>query len=163
MAEGALADVVVRRYAPGDAGQVWRLHEEGLRDFGAWVGGDPISDADLHDIEGVYLAARSNFWVAEVDGEIIATTAVRAIDEETVELKRMRVAGAWRRRGIGRRLLELAEAFCRQEGYRRIVLDTTEAMVPAQTLYTRHGFTFQREACVSGLRILYFAKELSQG
>ena len=52
----------------------------------------------------------------------------------------MRVTSAWRRKGVARALLDTAENFCAEQGYTRIILDTTEQQTAAHCLYKSAGF-----------------------
>jgi putative acetyltransferase len=66
--------------------------------------------------------------------------ALRAVDGETVEIKRMYVVPEARGRGIGRLLLRALEARGRAMGFRRIVLETGIEQPEAIALYAGHGF-----------------------
>ncbi len=59
--------------------------------------------------------------------------------DEEAELRRMSVASDTRRQGIGRRLLETVETFCREQGYQRIQLTTATQLQPAIAMYQRYG------------------------
>jgi GNAT superfamily N-acetyltransferase len=59
---------------------------------------------------------------------------MRAIEEETAEVKRMWVGPAYRRRGIGRGALEHLTDAARDRGYRRVRLDSPDFMTAAHAL-----------------------------
>jgi putative acetyltransferase len=80
------------------------------------------------------------FLIARVDDLAIGCAAVRFLDAETAEVKRMYVAPTARGDGVGRRLLEELEAFARERGARRLVLETGPLQIEALALYERTGF-----------------------
>ena len=61
--------------------------------------------------------------------------AVRFLDPQTAEMKRLYVRDAHRGKGLGRVLAEAAITAARQAGCARIVLDTLPKMNEAQALY----------------------------
>jgi len=152
----------IRTYEPRDLDHVWALHREGI------VRQDlperPVSlsewDADFEDIEGVYLDG-GNFWVVEGPGGLVAINAIMRIDGETARLRRMRVTAAWRRRGVARALVHEAIAFCRQTGFRWIILDTLADQTSAQRLYEGAGFVRTGERQAGPYRLVDYALELS--
>jgi GNAT superfamily N-acetyltransferase len=154
-------DLVIRTYERRDQEEVWQLHVEGLRDTRAAVpNANPKWDEDLRNIEAVYLGEGSHFWVVEEKGVLIGMVAVRRKDGETAQLNRMRVAAARRRRGLGQRLLELCEDFCRRKGYRLIVLDTTDRQAAARRLYEKNGYALVGAMPIPPLTLFFYRKEL---
>jgi putative acetyltransferase len=66
--------------------------------------------------------------------------AVRLLDPQTAEMKRLYVRAAHRGKGLGRALAEAAIGAARDAGCARIVLDTLPRMREAQALYGLLGF-----------------------
>jgi ribosomal protein S18 acetylase RimI-like enzyme len=153
--------VVIRTYRADDYDQVWALHQEGVRDTRSmYPDVDPAYEEDLRNIECVYLAPGSHFWVAEAGAQLIGMVAIEQIDAETGRLRRMRVTGDWRRRGIATDLLSTTEEFCRKAGYKRIVLDTTKDQVAAHALYEKHGFVRTGSRLIGVVPVYDYEKEL---
>ena len=83
---------------------------------------------------------RGAFLVIYRAGTPVGCGAVRRIDAETCELKRMYVAPAARGTGLGRRLVDALEAEARALGVRRLVLETGTRQHAAIALYEATGF-----------------------
>lgn len=98
-------------------------------------------DADLRGMARAFGGPGSAAWVVMEGDEVTGVAAVRETDAGALELKRLYVKSGWRGRGIGTELLARAERWAEVEGYQQIVVTTTTAMVRAQEVYRRHGFT----------------------
>ena len=83
---------------------------------------------------------RGAFLVVYSSGQPISCGAIRRIDADTAEIKRMYVEPQSRGRGIARRLLAMLEAEGRRLGVKRIVLETGARQREALALYERAGF-----------------------
>jgi GNAT superfamily N-acetyltransferase len=129
----------IREFVPDDVAGVARLVVGTLAEFGfaSRVGG---LEQDLASVPERYRAPRAGFWVAEDEGAIVGTVAVRPKDGTTCELKRLYVRADCRGTGLGERLYQHAEAFARAAGYERIWLDSSRRFTKAHRLYVRHGF-----------------------
>ncbi|MDQ6801951.1 MAG: GNAT family N-acetyltransferase [Acidobacteriota bacterium] len=80
------------------------------------------------------------FMVAYRDGVPVACGAVRLLDANSAELKRMYVTPAARGQGVGRAILGALEAEARRIGARRLLLETGIRQTAAVRLYERSGF-----------------------
>ena len=87
-----------------------------------------------------FAAPYGTFFVATVDGEPIGCGGLRRHDDQVVEVKRMFVRTAHRRRGHARALLRALEDRARTSGYRRVILETGLAQPEAIALYTSSGY-----------------------
>jgi len=110
------------------------LVSDTLREFGFEP--DPQLDPDLAEPGRPYAA----LWIAEVDGEVVGSVALRDLGDGALELKRMYLRRAQRGRGLGKRLLTTAVDWARARGATLIRLDTSERMEVAQALYKAYGF-----------------------
>ena len=82
------------------------------------------------------------FWSAWIGEELAACGALKVLDAARGELKSMRVADAFRGKGIGRAMLEHLIAEARARGLTSLWLETgsAEAFIPALRLYESAGF-----------------------
>ena len=156
------AGVVIRTFEARDRDAVWALHREGLEQTTPEYP-EVLAhyEADLHELEAHYLTSGSNFWVAEIAGELVGMAAIEGIDAETGRLRRMRVTTSRRRQGVAQALLETAERFCRDQGYQRLILDTTEQQTAAHGLYEKNGFRRVGERSFGPFRVFDYVKELA--
>jgi GNAT superfamily N-acetyltransferase len=83
---------------------------------------------------------RGTFLVVYRDGRAEGCGALRLLDAQTAELKRMYVSPAVRGKGLGRRLVAALESEARLLGVRRIVLETGVRQTAALALYRATGF-----------------------
>jgi putative acetyltransferase len=83
---------------------------------------------------------RGAFLVVYADGNPVGCGAVRLVDAETGELKRMYMAPTVRGQGLGRRLVAALENEARSLGAKRLILETGIRQSAAIALYRKCGF-----------------------
>ena len=96
--------------------------------------------ADAARMPGPYAPPHGGIWLAHADGVAVGCVALRPVDEDSAEVKRMFVDAEWRGRGVGRTLLETLIIAARSRGYRILRLGTLDDMHAAQALYGSLGF-----------------------
>ena len=82
------------------------------------------------------------FWSAWFGDQLVGCGALKRLDAEHAEIKSMRTSNAFRRKGIGKLMLEHIIDAARRDGYRRLSLETGTPpfFEPARTLYKSYGF-----------------------
>lgn len=93
----------------------------------------PVDGAEFAPPQGAFL-------VAMLGDEAVGCGGLRRHDDEVVEIKRMFVRSAHRRRGHARTLLRALEQRAARLGYREVVLETGAAQPEAIALYTSEGY-----------------------
>jgi len=95
---------------------------------------------ELRDLPGDY-APPGGCLLLAFDGDLPAgCIALRKIDQETCEMKRLFVRSQFRGTGLGKRLAQAIIDRGRQIGYRWMRLDTLPSMQAAASLYYSLGF-----------------------
>jgi len=90
--------------------------------------------------EDDFIPPRGSFVIARLDGNPVGCGALRMIDAETAEVKRMWVAPSARGLGVARRMLRKLEAIAASFGAKTVCLDTNRSLKEAQSLYKREGY-----------------------
>jgi len=96
---------------------------------------------DMDEVQQTYFENEGTFLVMTDEDQIIATGAIRKIDDSICELKRVWLLFDYHGRGLGYRLIQELLAFAREKGYRRVRLETDrDDQRRAYQLYKRIGF-----------------------
>jgi putative acetyltransferase len=135
------APVDIRKAISGeDVAAVRELFQEYARTLGVDLCFQGF-DTELAELPGDYAAPWGRLFLAsDPAGRPAGCVALRRLDDETCEMKRLFVAGGHRGSGLGRALAEVVIEDARAIGYRRIRLDTLPSMTEAAALYERLGF-----------------------
>jgi GNAT superfamily N-acetyltransferase len=120
--------------------------------------------ADAERMPGSYVPPRGGLWLAVHDGTGVGCVALRPLDDDSAEVKRMFVDEAWRGRGVGRALMETVVGAARARGYRTLRLGTLDDMKVAQRLYESLGFRpIERYRPDELVDTLFYEMELGAG
>jgi GNAT superfamily N-acetyltransferase len=170
------AEIEIRPFVDDDAAQVRVLFiatnrllaPPDLRDaFEAYI--ERALAEEIDRITAYYREHDGSFWVAIQNDVLVGTFGLERAAPDAMELRRMYVDAAARRKGIGRRMLQYAEDECRRRNVARLELSTAEIQNAALALYRNAGYQLIREEVAetgsnktvgSGLRRFYFQKVL---
>ncbi len=138
----------------------------GLFDESVYEGQTRINDtgADIDNFNEAYLGDSDHdlFWVAQRSDAVVGMIGVQEMDEDVIEIRRLRVDAGHRRTGIGTALMEQALSFCRDHSYMKIVLDVRIERGPAIELFKKFGFYHSRTRESDGHKLLDFYVDLYQ-
>ena len=129
----------------------WRIVEDDLsgaairalleQHFAGMLANSPAESCHFLDFGGL----RSDgvtFWSIYKDGELAGCGALKMLGSAHGEIKSMRTADAFLRKGVAARMLVHIMGEARARGLDRLSLETGSgpAFEPALALYARHGF-----------------------
>jgi len=89
------------------------------------------------------LADEITFWTARDEGVLMGFAALKDLGDGSGEVKSMRTAPAYLRRGVARHLLGAIITAARGRAFTALYLETgtTDAYLAARGLYAKHGFS----------------------
>ena len=96
---------------------------------------------DMDDIQQSYFNNGGTFLVTMDDAEMIGTGAIRKLENDICELKRLWLLTTYQGKGLGYRMIQELFVFAREKGYRKVRLQT-DAIYQSRALdfYRRIGF-----------------------
>lgn len=109
---------------------------------------------DLYTIEHTYGGERDAFFIAEKEGHIVGTAAIKEDDKNTALLRRVFVDPKYRGKGYGKNLINKAIEFCKKHGYRNIYFRGTNRMDTALQLCKKVGFIEKERIDVEDFQII---------
>jgi GNAT superfamily N-acetyltransferase len=97
-------------------------------------------EEELASLPGKYAEPKGRLLLVFYNGEPAGCVALKEIDEQSGEMKRMYVDTKFHGKGVGRALAEILIQEARIIGYCTIKLDTSFRQIEAQKLYQSIGF-----------------------
>ena len=138
-----MSEFLIRPIRAEDDVAVAQIIRSVMPEFGADGPGFAIHDAEVDHMHRAYAAARSAYFVVELDGIVAGGGGVAPLengDPDVCELRKMYFMPALRGRGAGRALIDRCLTSAREFGFRRCYLETLGNMRDAQKLYRAAGF-----------------------
>ena len=98
-------------------------------------------DQELAGLPGKYAPPEGRLLLADYQGQLAGCVAMRKLESDICEMKRLYLRPKFRGKGLGRILAEAIIAEAHQIGYRRMRLDTVgPVMQDAVAMYRKLGF-----------------------
>jgi len=99
-------------------------------------------DQELAGLPGAYAPPAGRLFLAQWENEPAGCVALRKLEPDICEMKRLYLSPKFRGKGIGKILAEFIIQQARDIGYKRMRLDTIQSnMQEAIALYRQLGFT----------------------
>jgi putative acetyltransferase len=137
--------VTYRNIEKKDNKELAELIRSVFREFGVDRPGTVYFDPTTDDLYTLFRTPGSIYWVAEDDGKIIGGCGIfptQNLPEGCAELVKFYLDATYRKRGIGRRLMEMSLESAKEMGYTQIYLESLPELGKAISLYRKQGFRF---------------------
>lgn len=138
--------ITIGKIQPADDAGMAGLVRYNLKSFGLDIPGTAYFDESLAQLHAFYDAEpekRVYYTAHAQDGTLLGGGGLAEFSgiPGCAEVQKFYLADEAKSLGLGRRLLELVEAFARAHGYESLYLETHSNLTAAIRLYTRYGFT----------------------
>ena len=152
-------DLKINKFNNKDLKQVLDLHRKAMEIIGTYKGEGPWDD-DLKDIENHYLNNYGIFLVGKINKKIVTMGALRKIDNNIAEIKRMRTYPEYQGKGFGKLILLELINFARKNHYKELILETSYKQLKARKLYINTVFRKYKNEIIDGFKCTWFKLKL---
>ncbi|OEH94181.1 GNAT family N-acetyltransferase [Bacillus solimangrovi] len=83
-------------------------------------------------------------WIVENEGQPRGSISIKKVDDHVAQLGLFLVEPVLRGTGYGQRLVQTAIDFCKERGYKSIILWTNSDLVAARRIYEKYGFHLEQ-------------------
>jgi GNAT superfamily N-acetyltransferase len=139
---------ITNGYIPGSLGKIIGMHGSYYHkhwNFGFYF--EALAATEMSELLGRFDPNHDGFWLARDGDEIIGGVTIDGKNAigEGARLRWFILDEKYQGRGIGRQLIGVALAFCRNAGFERVYLTTFAGLNTARHLYEQFGFKLYEE------------------
>jgi GNAT superfamily N-acetyltransferase len=137
-------EVSIRTFQPGDVGYVAHLH--GTIYGNAYKFGRMFEYYVMQGLtEFMTNTDGGELWMAEVDSKLAGSIAITKSNDKVAQLRWFILDEDYHGMGIGKKLMETAIDFCKEQGYKQVFLWTVSVLDAARYLYQKYHFRLTEE------------------
>ncbi|PFM83506.1 GNAT family N-acetyltransferase [Bacillus sp. AFS077874] len=142
--QASIPEISIRPYKPGDVGYVAYIH--GKIYSTTYQFGRVFEYYVMKGLSEFLLNSNGGeLWVAEVNGEIVGSIAITKANESVAQLRWFVLDEKYQGFGIGKKLIETALNFCKENQFEHVFLWTVSSLETARYLYKKYNFTLTEE------------------
>jgi putative acetyltransferase len=137
--------VTIRDLRKEDNPVLAKIVKDTLAEFGANHPNTVYYDPTTDTLFEVFQTPRSKYFLAEIDNKVVGGGGIYPTDgllEDTCELVKMYLLPEGRGHGLGRTLIEKCIVAARENGFKKIYLETMPELKQALSVYEKFGFEY---------------------
>lgn len=135
------------------------LHRSAIEGFALGMS-QQQDEADLVEVESVYLHRNGEFLLGFIDERLIAMGGFQRLSDDSAELRRMRISKEVQGRGCGTSLLRELEQNAFRAGVRTLRLETARRRPLTLQFYRKHGYQETGQGLYGAVETIHFSKTL---
>lgn len=116
-----------------------------LVEFGADKPGTVYFDKSTDDLFHLFQNPKSVYYVAEIDGKLVGGGGIyptEGLADDTCELVKMYLLPEARGQGIAKEIIKMSIQFAKEQGYKKIYLESMPELKNALKLYEKFGWHY---------------------
>jgi putative acetyltransferase len=150
---------LIRNWQKSDRNLAAEVIRQVLEEYGLpWQ--PELADRDVIEVEPHYLDRGGEFWVVELEGQIVGTAAYYPVEHDSlgVEIRKMYLLAEVRGKGLGKYLLLQLEKAIALLGYTTIYIETASVLKEAVILYAKNHYQPMTEVATARCDRAYYKK-----
>lgn len=136
--------ISIRKIRKEDNAEIGRIIRLVLTEHGVNRPGTAYYDDSLNRMYEFYSGGNSTYFIAENENGIVGGGGVyptEGLPADTCELVKMYILPEARGKGVGKLLLNNCFEFAKEQGYKKMYLETMNELKQAVNMYEKTGFT----------------------
>jgi len=137
--------MLIRKIVSGDNEALADIIRNSLKEFKAAKPGTVYFDESTDHLSDIFKTEGSAYFVWEVSGEIAGGAGfypTEGLPEKICELVKMYLHKNYRRKGLGKLLLQKCMDEAKNEGYEKMYLESMPELINAIPMYEKNGFHY---------------------
>jgi putative acetyltransferase len=138
----------IRNILSKDNAAMAKIIRDSLEEFNAAKPGTVYFDESTDRLSNVFSMPHSSYFVIDVNGELAGGGGIyptEGLPTDTCELVKMYVAKKFRGNGYGQTLLEQCMQEAKEEGFKKMYIESMPELSIALGMYEKNGFEYIRQ------------------